>query len=266
MKTSAKNRIGVLDSGVGGLTVVKSLQELLPGEDVLYFGDSFNCPYGNRSREDILRLMNDILDFMETEEVKCIAVACNTLSTLYDAYAPARKTKIFSIVQAAADYVVQLGIPEVGLVSTEFTARSGWYPRLIHEKNPAVKVFTAGNHDLAALLDSGHFEAVPENVHENMSRLLAQGKPGHVILGCTHYPIVRDAFEKESPGIEFIDPAFEMAKDIGKWLKENHLLQEKDRHMLEVYTSGETGFYAGMLERLGIQPPQVLLRKNLQAR
>ena len=266
METSAKQRIGVLDSGVGGLTVVKSLQELLPGEDVLYFGDSFNCPYGNRSREDILRLMNDILDFMESEEVKCIAVACNTLSTLYDDYAPGRKTRIFSIVQAAADYVVRLGISEVGLAATEFTVNSGWYPRLIHEKDPSVKVYAAGNHNLASLLDSGHFEAVPENVHENMSRLLSQAHPGHVILGCTHYPIVRDAFEKEAPDIRFIDPAFEMARDIKQWLEDAQLLRDRDHHSLEVYTSGETGFYAGMLERLGIQPPQVLLRKNLQAR
>ena len=71
--------IGVLDSGVGGLTVVQSLKELLPEEDLLYFGDSANCPYGNRTKENILELMNNILDFMEERQVKAIAVACNTL-------------------------------------------------------------------------------------------------------------------------------------------------------------------------------------------
>lgn len=263
IKQKASGRIGVLDSGVGGLTVVRSLEKILPGEDVVYFGDSANCPYGNRTKDDILRLMNNILDFMEKEEVKCIAVACNTLSTLYDEYAPARKTKIFSIVQAAADYVVSQKIKEVGLVSTEFTANSGWYPRLIHEQDPDVTLYVAGNYNLASLLDSGHFEAVPDNVHGNMSRLFAQGHPHYVILGCTHYPIVRDAFEAEAPDVQFIDPAFEMARAIGRWLKENDLLQEKDTHKLEVYTSGDPAFYDSMLKRLGIQAPDVLAQKIL---
>ena len=264
MNAEKKGRIGVLDSGVGGLTVVRSLEKILPGEDVVYFGDSANCPYGNRTKEDILRLMNNILDFMESEQVKCIAVACNTLSTLYDVYAPQRKTKIFSIVQAAADYVVRAGIKEVGLVSTEFTAKSGWYPKLIHEQDPNVAFYAAGNHDLAALLDGGHFEAVPENVHDNLTQLFKQGHPGYVILGCTHYPIVKDAFEAEAPDVQFIDPAVEMAKDIENWLKENDLLRNRRKtHKLEVYTSGDPVFYASMLDRLGIQKPDKLAQRIL---
>ena len=94
MTAKRSQKIGVLDSGVGGLTVVRAMQQLLPGEDVIYFGDSANVPYGNKDRSEILALMNKILDFMEENEVKAIAVACNTLSTLYDVYAPARKTKM----------------------------------------------------------------------------------------------------------------------------------------------------------------------------
>ena len=250
--------IGVLDSGVGGLTVMQSLKTLLPGEDLLYFGDSANCPYGNRTKEDILRLMNKILDFMEERQVKAIAVACNTLSTLYDEYAPARHTRIFSIVQAAADDVARRNLKEVGLVCTEFTANSGLYQKLIDERCPNLPVYTASNHNLASTLDQGRFAEVPANVRANMERLFAKGHPKYVILGCTHYPIVREEFEKAAPGVVFLDPAHAQAEDIKNWLAENGLLRQGHRGQLEVATSGEPSFYRDMCLRLGIGEPDIL--------
>ena len=255
--------IGVLDSGVGGLTVVQSLRELLPGEDLIYFGDSANCPYGNRTKEDILRLMNNILDFMESRQVKAIAVACNTLSTLYDEYAPQRHTPIFSIVQAAANDVARRQLKEVGLVCTEFTANSGLYEKLIDEQCPGLPVYTASNHNLASTLDQGRFDEVPDNVRANMERLFAKGRPDHVILGCTHYPIVADEFRKAAPGVTFLNPAHAQAEDIRKWLSENGLLREERKGRLDVYTSGETHFYREMCERLGIGEPDHLEQKSL---
>lgn len=263
MIDSAKKKIGVLDSGVGGLTVVRQLQELLPGEDILYFGDSANVPYGNKEKPEILRLMNNILDFMEENEVKAIAVACNTLSTLYDVYAPQRKTKIFSIVAAGAQSVIDLGLKEVGIVATDFTIKTGWYKKLIQEQDPTVTVYGAGNHMLATLLDSGRFDEVPENVTANMADLAKQGQPSHVILGCTHYPIVRDQFEACAPGVTFIDPALEMAKAMKNWLEKEDLLQEKGRHTLDIRTSGNPEYYGVMCDMLGIQRPDSLERKIL---
>ena len=264
MNAETANRpIGVLDSGVGGLTVVQSLKEVLPGEDLLYFGDSANCPYGNRTKEDILRLMNHILDFMEEKQVKAIAVACNTLSTLYDDYAPARHTRIFSIVQAAADDVARRNLKEVGLVCTEFTANSGLYQKLIDEQCPGLPVYTASNHNLASTLDQGRFAEVPDNVRANMERLFAKGHPDYVILGCTHYPIVRDEFEKCAPGVIFLNPAHAQAEDIKNWLSENGLLRQGHKGQLEVATSGETHFYREMCLRLGIGEPDKLYQIRL---
>ena len=263
MNESAKKKIGVLDSGVGGLTVVKQLEKLLPGEDILYFGDSANVPYGNKEKPEILRLMDRILDFMEQNEVKAIAVACNTLSTLYDVYAPQRKTKIFSIVAAGAQSVLDAGLDEVGLVATDFTVRTGWYAKLIHEQRPEVRVYGAGNHMLATLLDSGRFDEVPENVAANMADLAKEGSPDHVILGCTHYPIVRDLFEAAAPGVTFIDPALEMAKAMKYWLAAGGLLQEKTCHSLDIRTSGDPAYYAVMCDMLGIRKPDSLEQLSL---
>ena len=263
MTAKRSQKIGVLDSGVGGLTVVRAMQQLLPGEDVIYFGDSANVPYGNKDRSEILALMNKIRDFMEENEVKAIAVACNTLSTLYDVYAPERKTKIFSIVEAGAGRVLEDKLPEVGIVATDFTIKTGWYAKLIHEKDPSVKVYGAGNHMLATILDHGRFDEVPENLKQNLADLWKQGRPDHIILGCTHYPIVKDQFEEQAPGVTFIDPAFEMAKNMKKWLEENDLLRRKKTHHLDIFTSGDPAYYGELCRRLKIQKPDSLSQKSL---
>ena len=265
MKSIAGQKIGVLDSGVGGLTVVKALQELLPAEGIVYYGDSANVPYGNKEQAELLRLMNNILDFMESQEVKCIAVGCNTLSTLYDFYAPSRKTKIFSIVEAGVRKVLADNINKVGVVASEFTIKTGWYARLIHMQNPNVKVWGAGNHDLASLIDTGCFAAVPSNIKENLKVIRTMGSPQHIILACTHYPIVMREWEKAAPDVTFIDPAIEMAAMIKEWLIENNLQQhqKEKEHAVEIYTSGDPEIYGKMCEHIVIQNTDKIVKHIL---
>lgn len=258
-----QQKIGVFDSGVGGLTVVRELERLLPGEDILYFGDSANCPYGNRSREELLALADKLLDFMEAREVKSIAVACNTLSTLYDAYASRRNTKIFSIAEAGARYVLKCNLRRIGLTATEFTVNSGWYEKLIHRYKPWVKVIGCANRDLAKLVDEGRFEEIPANVESTMDALQKDGPLDYVILGCTHYPIAQVFFEEMAPDVSFIDPAREEAEMLLEWLEEQDLRQRKTEHRLEIFTSGDPAYYEKMCRRLGIQTPEIIKHMNL---
>ena len=97
---NAGNPIGVMDSGIGGLTVVRELQRILPGEDIIYFGDSANCPYGNKTSDQIFDLSCNMLRFLGENGVKCTAIACNTISTLSDRLRPCFDYKIISIVEA----------------------------------------------------------------------------------------------------------------------------------------------------------------------
>ena len=140
----AKAPIGVIDAGLGGYTVVKELQKILPKEDIIFFGDGKNQPYGNRTEEDILHLTHQCLDFLKERKVKAVAIACNTISTLIDKYQPDYDFRIFSIVQAGSNDVVALGLKEVGVLSTVFTAKTGCYARLIHEKAPNIAVYAQG--------------------------------------------------------------------------------------------------------------------------
>ncbi|MCI7404144.1 MAG: aspartate/glutamate racemase family protein, partial [Pyramidobacter sp.] len=128
--------VGVFDSGVGGFSVVKEIQKVLPGEDVLYYGDSANMPYGNRSGEEILHLTRQILAFLERRGVKAAAVACNTISSLIDRYRDDYPFKIFSVIEAGAASVATLDADCVGVIGTVFTARSGAYHRLINAVRP----------------------------------------------------------------------------------------------------------------------------------
>ena len=109
---NAGNPIGVMDSGIGGLTVVRELQRILPGEDIIYFGDSANCPYGNKTSDQIFELSSHMLQFLGDNGVKCTAIACNTISTMADRLRPCFDYKIVSIVEEAAKREV---LEETGL-------------------------------------------------------------------------------------------------------------------------------------------------------
>src|SRR5690554_2678509 len=132
--------IGVIDSGVGGLTVVKELQNLLPQESIIYFGDNANVPYGNRSEEEIAKLTKAMIDYLIKKDVKLVAVACNTISTIVDKYFSDYEVPIVSIIAPTAACVVKNKLKEVGVIATKFTVQTGAYDKLIHEKNDLVDV------------------------------------------------------------------------------------------------------------------------------
>ena len=140
---------------------MRELQRILPGEDIIYFGDSANCPYGNKTSDQIFDLSCNMLRFLGESGVKCTAIACNTISTLSDRLRPCFDYKIISIVEEAAKYVVREHLSSVGLIATEFTVASGKYAELIHKDAPECKVVGKGSPLLAALVDRGDFNQHP---------------------------------------------------------------------------------------------------------
>ena len=185
------NPIGVMDSGIGGLTVVRELQRILPGEDIIYFGDSANCPYGNKTADQIFELSCHMLQFLGSNGVKCTAVACNTISTMAERLRPCFDFRIISIVEEAAKYVIRAKLSSVGLIGTEFTVASGKYAELIHQGNPDCHVVGKGSPLLAALVDRGDFNQHDINLEitTQVDNILSREKVSDLILGCTHYPI-----------------------------------------------------------------------------
>ena len=230
---NAGNPIGVMDSGIGGLTVVRELQRILPGEDIIYFGDSANCPYGNKTSDQIFELSSHMLQFLGDNGVKCTAIACNTISTMADRLRPCFDYKIVSIVEEAAKYVLREHLKSVGLIATEFTVASGKYAELIHEGDPECKVVGKGSPLLAALVDRGDFNQhdINTEIRTQVDNILAREKVENLILGCTHYPIVEENFHECYPEMHLINPALEQANAVKAYLTEQNALnpQEKRR-------------------------------------
>lgn len=252
-----KKTIGVIDSGIGGLTVVRELQRLLPREDIIYFGDSANCPYGNKTSDQIFELSRNMLTFLGENEVKCVAVACNTISTLADRLRPCFDFQIVSIVEEAAKYVVRENLEAVGLIGTEFTVASGKYDELIHMGNPACRVVGKGSPLLAALVDRGDFNQHDINLEitTQVSDILSREQVGYLILGCTHYPIVEENFRECFPKLELINPALEQAKAVQSYLDVQAALNSQTRGTFTICTSGDLQVYVDVSRRLGLFGP-----------
>ena len=159
--------IGVIDSGIGGFSVARKVQKLMPHENLLYLGDGANTPYGNHSAEEILTMTRYMLRFMEDHGVKALLVACNTISCLIDEYRREMDCPVLSVVQAGAESAAHRPEKRVGVISTCFTASTGCYPALIAQLAPEKKVFSRGYKNLAAMVEHG---ASQQEIDEDCGR------------------------------------------------------------------------------------------------
>ena len=250
--------VGVIDSGVGGLTVVRQVQRLLPGEDIFYVGDSANVPYGNRSEDEIFELTLKMLRFLERREVKCVAIACNTISTLADRLRPQCPFPLLSIVEAGADYIVEQKLPRVGLIATEFTVKKGAYDKRIHEGNPDCEIISKGSPNLAALIDRGDFNQaeINEEITAQVDVIQSRGPVEDLLLACTHFPIVADNFHACFPELRLIDPAEQQALAMKNLLVYRALSNPQVRGTLTAFTTGEPEVYDAVAARLGLYTPE----------
>jgi len=258
MESQRKKSIGVMDSGLGGLTVVRELERILPNENIVYFGDNINCPYGNRPKEEILALSLATLDFMKKEGVKIVAIACNTISTLVDELRKHHEFPIVSIIEEACKYVAAGNLEQTGVFATEFTIKQGLYNTLIGKLRPETKVYGVSSRTLAALVDDGRFyDPATDAEVQSMLSILLKDHPQikHVVLGCTHYPIVSDVFQKAAQDITFINPAAVQAEAVRALLTERSLLNNASKPFLNINTSGKKQPYEAAIKKLEISRP-----------
>jgi glutamate racemase len=256
MEKQTDKRIGVLDSGLGGLTLVREMERLLPHEGIVYFGDNSNCPYGNRPEEEILKLSIAMLDFLQEKGIKAAAIACNTISVIADRLRERYDFPIVSIIEAASESVAGMELSKIAVFATEFTVQQGLYGKLIRRLCPKTEVFGFGSRTLAALVDSGRFDdGATETEVKSLLSALHDSHPDikHAVLGCTHYPIVGDLFVKSASDITFINPAQAQADALKKLLSGCGLLSGAPEPGLEIYTSGEKTLYEAALKKLEIR-------------
>lgn len=252
--------IGVIDSGIGGFSVARRVQKLLPREDILYFGDGANTPYGNHTGEEILAMTRYMLRFMEEKQVKALLVACNTISCLIDQYRDDMSCPVFSVVQAGADAVRERDLDKVGVISTCFTANTRCYPELIGKSSPRTRVFSQGCPDLANTVERcvGHPESqerIDAVIRKEVGELMAQEPLEYCVLGCTHYPLVEEDILRLFPGLTLIDPAEQMARSTQAYLEEKGLANDPGHEgRLDIFTTGSVEEYTAKARKVGLDP------------
>ena len=252
--------IGVIDSGIGGFSVARKVQQLLPNENILYLGDGANTPYGNHSAEEILTMTRYMLKFMEEKGVKALLVACNTISCLIDQYRDEMSCPVLSVVEAGAQAVEELDLDKVGVISTCFTASTECYPKLIGKLSPKTEVISHGCPNLANVVERyvGKPEAqtiIDDDLKENLTGLVNDDKIGYCVLGCTHYPLVEENINRLFPDLKLIDPATQMAKTVGAYLEKEGLVNDSGEHgKLDIFTTGSIEEYEMKAKKVGLDP------------
>lgn len=218
--------IGVFDSGLGGLTALRELSRLLPAEDIIYFGDTGRVPYGGRSRETLIRYARQDVAFLRTFDLKGIVVACGTVSTTaLDVLTAENDIPIWGVVEPASDAAVQATRNgKIGLIGTQASIRSGAYERRIASLRPDAQVFAAACPLFVPLVENGRFrpgDLVAETVAAEYLRPLKEDGIDTLMLGCTHYPLLKRVIGGVmGPDVTLVDVGEQCARRVAGTLRE----------------------------------------------
>lgn len=226
--------LGVFDSGLGGLTVVRALREVLPHEHIVYLGDTARVPYGTRAPSTVVRYALGCANWLVAREVKAIVIACNTVS----AVAPDRlraelDLPVLSVIEPGARAAVAATkTGRVGVLATAATTASGAYARAVATMSTRCEVFAQAAPLLVPLAEEGWTEGeVPRLAVRRYLEPLARAKVDVVVLGCTHYPLLRGVIEAEvadmlGPDAKVVDSAHAVAHDVHAFLGSRSMLRE----------------------------------------
>lgn len=222
--------IGVFDSGVGGLTVVKQIMKVMPHENIVYFGDTARLPYGTKSCEAVTRFSRQNVRFLRTKDVKGIIVACNTASSnSLEALKEEFDVPLFGVVTPGVDAAVaSTQNKKVGVIGTAATVRSGAYERLIREKDAEIQVFSKACPLFVPLAEEGWTDNdVARKAARNYLEGLLRTGIDSLVLGCTHYPLLKRCIGTTvGDGIRLVDPAKATAMRVRDFMEGRGMLNE----------------------------------------
>ena len=198
MNHESDKAIGILDSGVGGLTVVREFFRHLPSEKIVYFGDTYRFPYGSRPHDEVRRFSLQIIEFLKTQEIKMIVVACNssTAAGLHH-YQQQLDIPVVGVIEPGARAAVETTRNgRIGVIGTTGTVASGAYEKSIHALDPSLKVFSMACPLLVLIVENDliHTPEAHRVAHEYLHSLKQAGVDT-LILGCTHYPLMADVLQ-----------------------------------------------------------------------
>lgn len=253
--------IGVFDSGMGGLTAVKELNAILPHENIIYFGDTARIPYGSRSPETVLRYAEEDAAFLRRHAVKMIIAACGTVSSVVADRPFITDLPFTGVVlpaSLAACDATRNG--KVGIIGTPATVRSGSYEKAIRKQNPEISVTAQACPLFVHLVENGYTDfhnPVTRLVAEEYLDLVRRAGVDTLILGCTHYPVIREIIaDLIGEDVTLISSGAEAAKYARHCLEQQDLLTDRQ-------TAGENTYYVSDSTELFIENVENFLQQDV---
>jgi glutamate racemase len=238
--------IGVFDSGVGGLTVLRELQQHLPHESFLYFGDTAHVPYGTRSQNEIQELVRQILSWLIEQPVKMAIMACNTSSALaLDAIRNEFDIPILGVILPGARAAVRSG-RKIGVIATPATVASNCYKQAISEINPEVEVFQVACPEFVPLIEANQIlHSHTRSVVWKYLQPLVEAEIDTLVYGCTHYPLLAPVIERLLPqSVTLVNPAVQMATAAAQELELLNLKSNQTNPEISFFVSGKPEQFA----------------------
>lgn len=264
METLKNKAIGVMDSGVGGLTVLKQLVEIAPNENYLYFGDTKNLPYGEKSKDELISIAKKVFDFYAQKQVKAVVMACNTTSaTVYDELKDNYDFKIYPIIQVVSKILAQDNkLNRVAIMATKATVNSHKYRDEFLFNNPKINVFEHACPMWVPVVENKLVNYDKNDVITQYLDAVLAFEPQKVVLGCTHYPYLLDELSKFASRDLFVNPSKLFADFIINDLAEMNLLTDNSIGSVEYFASSDADAFkknARLFMTIDDKPELVLL-------
>lgn len=232
------NIVGVFDSGIGGLSVLRELEKILPNEDFYYYGDSLNNPYGEKSDEELFSITSGVVDYLVNKGCKLIVIACNTATTRCMKYLREKyKDIIFVGTVPAIKVACDRDFKNTLVMATPATIESERTMELIRDN-------IRKDQNIYLVACPGLANAIEDNVQEKIKEILKDTfreykdkEIDSIVLGCTHYPFIKEDILKEMPGVILLDGSRGVAMEVKRQLENNGLLSDKSSRIIVIYNS-----------------------------
>lgn len=232
--------IGIFDSGVGGLTVLSFMQKQLPNENLIYIGDNAHCPYGDKTREELLIYTREICDYFVSQDVKMIVLACNTTSAnvLEELQVLYPQVPIVGVISSTVHDLLNQDPKRVLVIATHATIHSHKYKKTIAQYNNLIQTYELETPLLVPLIESGEYK---KGIHQILKDYLLpyQSQIDTLILGCTHYPIILNQIKEVFGAKRYVSSSEAICQEVDSYLKVHGLYNKNTSRYVRIYTTGD---------------------------
>lgn len=269
--TRMDNRpIGFFDSGLGGLTCIPNLMKTFPKERIIYFGDTARTPYGSKATSTIKSFSLQIADFLVRNNVKMIVIACNTVSAtcLFDLQQRYPDVPVVGIIRPAAETISKScsTMNKIGIIGTKVTIQSGAYKEQVHRLNDELDIYETPCPAFVPLIEEGIIQndIMDLTIKYYLDDFILENRLDTVVLGCTHYPLIRSNIKRLYPSLRIINPSEEIIHSIERILRERDMLAGDFDFENVFYASDLSENFVNMIDRIFHDEDIKVKFKNLE--